>query len=132
MTSLIFSFAGDDDLGGDVDVGPGSFTSNLDSVGDGRSGGVGPARTAILRHVLVSDVSQEVASVDVVPEHRVGQVTHRLQRRDDARLSSFTSDTARLRGVDLSVLSKCGNAQNSANCKSLHVFRFCHVCLVFS
>lgn len=77
-------------------------------------------------HVLVSDVSQEVASVDVVPEHRVGQVTHRLERGNNARFSSFTSNAARLRGVDLFELSQSGDAQNSANCKSLHVVRFCH------
>lgn len=116
-------------MGGDVDVGPGRFTSNLDSVGDCGGGGVGPAGTAILRHVLVSDVSQEVGSVDVVPEHRVGQVAHRLQRGNDAWFSSFTSDTAGLRGVDLLELGKCGDAQNSANCKSLHVFLFCHECV---
>jgi len=55
-------------LGSNVDVGPGGVSGDLDSVTEGRSGSVSPAGTAVLRYVLVTDVGEEVGSVDVVPD----------------------------------------------------------------
>ena len=43
MTALVLLLARDDDLGGDVDIGPGGFAGNLYPIRDSRGGGVGPA-----------------------------------------------------------------------------------------
>ena len=55
-------------MGGDVDVGPGGLSGDLDSVGENRGGGMGPARSTVLGNVLVPHVGQVVGIVDVVPE----------------------------------------------------------------
>jgi hypothetical protein len=43
VATLILSLARDDDLGGDVDIGPGTLTGDLDGIGKGRGGSVSPA-----------------------------------------------------------------------------------------
>jgi len=58
----------DEDLRGEVDIGPGGVSCDLDAVRDYGSGGVGPARSAVLGNVLVPNVGQVVHSIDVVPD----------------------------------------------------------------
>ena len=43
VAALVLLLARDDDLGGDVDIGPGGLTGDLYPIGDGGGGGVGPA-----------------------------------------------------------------------------------------
>ena len=60
--------ARDQNLWGQVDVGPGSVSGDLDTIGEDRGGSVGPAGTAVLGNVLVENVRQVVGVVDVVPD----------------------------------------------------------------
>lgn len=68
VAPIVIHGAGDDYLGGDVDVGPLCLSGNLDSVRHGGGGSLSPARAAILGNVLVLDVSQVVGSINVVPD----------------------------------------------------------------
>ena len=79
MATLILGLARDDDLGGDVDIGPGSLTGELDAIGKSRGGGVGPAGTAVLGNVLVADVGEIAGAVHVVPQDLLGEVSHGLE-----------------------------------------------------
>jgi hypothetical protein len=65
----------DENLRGDVDIGPGSLSSDLDTIGESRSGSLSPARSTVLRNVLVPNVSKVVNSIDVVPKDLVGNVS---------------------------------------------------------
>jgi hypothetical protein len=56
FAALIFLFAGDEHLRGNVDVGPGSLACDFDTVGEGGRGGLRPAGAAVLGDVLVLDV----------------------------------------------------------------------------
>jgi hypothetical protein len=71
MTAIIVSWARYHNLRRDVDVGPGCFAGNFNSIWEGRSCCVGPARTAVLRNVLVSQVSKIVDSIDIIPNPSV-------------------------------------------------------------
>ena len=52
----------------DVDVRPGGFPGNLDPVGEGGGGGLGPAAAAVLRDVLVLGLGEEVLPSNISPE----------------------------------------------------------------
>jgi len=85
----------DKNLGSDVDVGPGGVSGDLDSVTEGGSGSVSPAGTTVLGDVLVTDVGEEVSSVDVVPDPLLGKVVDGLELRLDLVLNGFgEGDTA--------------------------------------
>mmetsp|Transcript_12625 Transcript_12625/g.21241 ORF Transcript_12625/g.21241 Transcript_12625/m.21241 type:complete len:592 (+) Transcript_12625:45-1820(+) len=75
--AAVVATAGDEDLGGDVDVRPGSIPLDLDPVRESRGGGVGPAGTAVLGDVLVPDVGQVAGGVHVVPDPLLGQLNSR-------------------------------------------------------
>jgi len=64
--------AGKDDLRRNNDIGTGSISHNLDSVGE--SGGTTESitTTAVLRNVMVSDDSKIVLTIDIVPEEVLG------------------------------------------------------------
>ena len=67
----------EDDLHGDVDLGPLVVpvrrARDLDAVGDHRARRVRPARRAVLRDVLVQVLRQHAAAVEVVPRERARQ-----------------------------------------------------------
>jgi hypothetical protein len=56
MATIIIHGAWNDDLRGDVDIGPGSFSGDLDSVWESWSSSMSPAWSTILRDVLVPNV----------------------------------------------------------------------------
>jgi len=82
-TSIVIKIARDEDLGRDVDIGPGCLTGDLDTIGEGRGGGLSPARSAVLRDVLVPDVGQVVDTTDVVPKNLLGDILQVGERSVD-------------------------------------------------
>jgi hypothetical protein len=73
-TGVIIKITRDKNLRGDVNIGPGCFTGDLDTIGKSRGGGLSPARSAVLRDVLVPDVGKVVFTIDIVPKNLVGDV----------------------------------------------------------
>jgi len=67
VAALIGLFAGEEDLGSDVDIGPDSLSHDLDTIRHGGGGSEGPAGTAILGDMLVSGNGEVVGTVDIVP-----------------------------------------------------------------
>jgi len=121
MAAHIGGLARDDDLGSDVDIGPSSPTSDLDTIGESAGGGVSPAGTAILGYVLVADVGQEVGAVDVVPEELRRQVIGWDKRGLDLGCSAVDATlVAWVFGVDIAGSAKSDNAQKSRDCESFH------------
>ena len=124
VATHVLGLTRDDDLGGDVDIGPGALTRDLDSIREGRGGGMGPAGATVLRDVLVADVGDHVLSVDVVPEHVGGEVLEGLERSVYAGLTSVeVADAAGLLGVDLAE-SESGSAKHGADSEGFHEFCF--------
>jgi hypothetical protein len=80
MATHIRLLARDENLRGDVDIGPGSISLDLDSIGQGRGGSMSPAGTAVRGNVLLSNVSQIVNTVDIVPDPLLWQVLNRGER----------------------------------------------------
>jgi len=68
MASIILHLAGDKNLRSNVDVWPSCLSSDLDSIGKRRCGGMSPARSTILWDMLVSHVGKVIGSINVVPE----------------------------------------------------------------
>ena len=66
-TKRIDLLAGDEDLWGEIDIGPSSFSLNLDSVWEGRSHSVSPARSTVLWVVLLTNVGKVVDSINITP-----------------------------------------------------------------
>jgi hypothetical protein len=60
-------FTGNQNLGSDVNVGPGSLAVNFDSVWKCWGRGLSPAGATVLGDVLVLDVGQVVDTVHVTP-----------------------------------------------------------------
>jgi hypothetical protein len=60
--------ARDENLWGDVNIWPGSLSSDLDSIGEGRGSGMSPAGTTVRWDMLVSNVGEVVNTFDVVPD----------------------------------------------------------------
>jgi len=56
VATVVFLFARDENLWSNVDIRPGSITCNLDTVREGRGGGLSPARPTVLGDVLVFNV----------------------------------------------------------------------------
>lgn len=120
VATLVLGLARDDDLGRDVDVGPGGVTSDLDSIGESRGGGVGPAGTTVLGDVLVTDVGDHVLAADLVPFPLGGQVVDVLDGSVDARLASVeVADAAGLGWVVLGE-SEGGGAKDGAHGERFH------------
>jgi len=67
VATLIGLFAGEEDLGSDVDIGPDSLSHDLDTIRHGGGGSEGPAGTTVLGNMLVSGNGEVVGTVDVVP-----------------------------------------------------------------
>jgi len=67
VATLIGLFAGEEDLRGDVNIGPDSLSHDLDTIRHGGSGSKSPAGTAILGNMLVSGNGEVVGTVNVVP-----------------------------------------------------------------
>ena len=121
VATQVSRLARDDDLWGDVDVGPGCLTGDLYTIGDGRGGGMGPAGSAVLWDVLVADVGDHVDTVDVVPEPLGGQVVDGLERLVDAWGNSV--EAAAAAGglwVDLAE-TESGDAQESDDSEGFHL-----------
>lgn len=78
VAAVIIHGARYDNLRRDADVGPLSVSVDLNTIGEGRGGSVSPARTTVLGYVLVSQVSEEVRVVDIVP-HPLLRESHGLQ-----------------------------------------------------
>jgi len=122
MASEHVVLARDQDLRRDVDIRPGSLTHNLHAVGEDRSSGMGPARSTVLRDVLVEDVGKEVCSVssflsNVVPENFFREVS-----KVNKRLSNVLENGAlrlsevRVFTVDVKA-SAYGGTEHSCNCE---------------
>jgi hypothetical protein len=77
--ATIVTGAGDEHLRSDVDIGPSSLSRDLDSVGEGGGGGVGPAGSAVLRNVLVPQIGEVIDTVDVVPNVLLWKVSDWLE-----------------------------------------------------
>jgi hypothetical protein len=77
VATIISSIARYDHLGRDVDVRPGSSPCNLYSVRKSRSGSVGPARSAVLGDVLVSNVGEVVGAINSVPDESFWHIRNR-------------------------------------------------------
>ena len=123
MTAIIFHLTRDEDLRRNIDVGPSSLASNLNSVGEGRSSCVGPAGAAILRNVLVAHIRQVIDTVDVAPVPSFWNSVYWDERRMHPRLRDYIRlDTARLIG-GYSTRDSVGSGSNKGyDCKLLHVF----------
>ena len=114
--AAIVTRAGDKDLRGNVDIGPSSFAGNLDAIRKSGSGGMGPARTAVLRNVLVAHIGEEVVAVDVIPDPLLGKIVNRLKRGlDEVNLGLAGALPARLLGVDVSEVFLSGGVANEGN-----------------
>jgi len=121
MASHIGGLARDDDLGSDVDIGPSSPTSDLDTIGESACCGMSPARTTILGNVLVADVGQEVGAVDVVPEELCRKVVGRYKWSLDLWCGAVdATSVAWVLGVDIAGSAKSDNAQKSRDSESFH------------
>ena len=121
MAAHIGGLTRDDDLGGDVDIGPSSATGDLNAIGESAGGGVGPAGTAILGDVLVADVGQEVGAVDVVPEDLLGEVVGWDKWSLDLGCGAVDATfVAWVLGVDIAGSAKSDNTQKSRDCESFH------------
>jgi hypothetical protein len=83
MTAVIFNVARDDNLGGDVDIGPGTLPLDLDPVGHGWGGCMSPARAAVLGNVLISHVGEHGGSIHVGPEELGRKILSNELRLDD-------------------------------------------------
>jgi len=131
MTSVHVSLAGDQNLRRQVDIGPDSLTLNLNSVGEDGSSSVGPARSTVLRDVLVEDVSQEVCSVssslsNVVPKDLIGKVLRMEERlRDVLNNGDLGLSDVRVLAVDVSTGIDHGT-EHSGNSEGLHLGLFCY------
>jgi hypothetical protein len=80
VAAIVEATAGNHYLGRDVNIWPGSISGDLDSVGERRSGSLGPAGAAVLGDVLVLDICEVVDAVDTVPHEGLGE-RHGVQRR---------------------------------------------------
>ena len=65
----------------DVNVGPLSVSGDLNAIRDGRCSGMSPARSAVLRNMLISQVSEIVSVVHIVPNPLIRQLD-RLKGED--------------------------------------------------
>lgn len=85
---------------GQVDVGPGCSSSNLDSVAQGGGGGESPARSTVNWNVLVSLVGEEVGSGNIAPEEVFRQFLKRgdLKRSLNIRLEVVVVDVGSVHG----------------------------------
>ena len=77
VAAFIGELTGNEDLWGQVDVGELSLPGDLDAVAESRSGGEGPAGSAVDGDVLVSLESEIVGSVDISPEIILGKLSNR-------------------------------------------------------
>jgi hypothetical protein len=115
VAALVFRLARDNDLGGDVDIGPGGIASDLDAIGEGRGGGVSPAGTAVLGNVLVADVGEVVGAVDVVPDDLLRDVVLGLKRSVDAGSGTVEVADAARGLVGDSAVSDGGDAEEASD-----------------
>ena len=72
MAAKVLILTGNEHLRGDVDIGPGGLSSDLDSIGERRGRSVGPAGTAVGGDVLVAHVGQVVSALNVAPVPGLG------------------------------------------------------------
>ena len=66
-TALVFLFTRNDNLGGEINIWPSSFASDLNPIWECRCRRMSPAWTTVLRNVLVTHVCQIVPLIDVTP-----------------------------------------------------------------
>ena len=64
----------DENLGGEGDIRPRSVSGDVDPIGDGAGGALGPATSAVVRHVLIFVPGEVVDSADVSPVPVLGEV----------------------------------------------------------
>jgi hypothetical protein len=50
-----------------IDVWPCGISKNLDSIRNSRSSSMSPAWSTVLRNMLISQVSQEISSINIIP-----------------------------------------------------------------
>jgi hypothetical protein len=100
VATEIGELARDENLRGDVNIGPGSLAHDLYSIRHGRGCGMSPAGTTVLRNVLVSHVGQVVHTVDIVPDvllRKLNSLERSRYLRDDR---GGRSSVARSLGVN--------------------------------
>lgn len=64
----------DQDLWCEHHVRPGAVSGDVDPVGEGAGGGVGPAAAAVLRQVLITGQRQVVNAIDIPPVPGCGKL----------------------------------------------------------
>ena len=109
----------------DVNVGPLSVSGDLNAIRDGRGSGMSPARSAVLRNMLVSQVSEIVSVVHVVPNPLIRQLD-RLQSLSNIVLNrSLTLDSAGSRFTVLHGKGGCTKQKcnNQDRCSS-HIYKY--------
>jgi len=123
MAAIVLLLAGDDDLGGNVDIRPGSLAGNLYPIRDGRGGCMGPAGAAVLGDVLIADVGDHVLTIDVVPQPRGGEVVSGHEGRVDAGLSSVEAldEAGFVKRDSAGVRSEGGDAHESSDSEGFHL-----------
>ena len=123
VATIVLLLAGDDDLGGDVDIGPRGLTGNLNPVRDGGGGSMGPAGTAVLGDVLVADVGNVANTVNVVPFPGGGKVVDMLEGSDNDGLSSMDAALVAwgVKGDSAGLISEDSHAQKSDDGERFHV-----------
>ena len=62
-----FSAAVEDELNGKIDLLPFALTSDLDAISQSRNGTMCPARTTVLREVLIQTVGEVIGAINVAP-----------------------------------------------------------------
>mmetsp|Transcript_14441 Transcript_14441/g.22391 ORF Transcript_14441/g.22391 Transcript_14441/m.22391 type:complete len:297 (-) Transcript_14441:30-920(-) len=113
--------AGDEDLGGDVDIGPLGVSGDLNSIGESGGGGVSPAGSAVGGDVLVSQVSEVVGAVHVVPDPLVGEVVDGLEGSlDESFLRSGGGSSAGVDGVNELEGSGVANEEGNGESDLVH------------
>jgi len=131
VASIHVGLARDQNLGRDVDIGPRSFTGDLDAVGEDGGGGMSPARSTVLGDVLVPDVSQEVCSVsvgldNVVPKDLSGEIGGVEERLTDV-LNNSDQGLNEVRVFTVNVEAGVGHdTEHSYGSEGFHLKRFCY------
>jgi hypothetical protein len=127
VTSVHVSLARDQVLGRDVDIGPHGLTGDLHAVGEDGSSSVSPARSTVLRDVLVEDVSEEVSGVSSRLSHIVPKDFFREILNVSERLSDVL-ENRRLRFDEVGVFTVNVNtgvnhsAEQGNNCERFHMY----------
>jgi len=121
VASHVVVFAGDEDLGSDLDIGPRSLSGDLDTIGEGGGGGESPAGTTVLGQVLVSCVGEVVNSLNATPVPGDGELLKRsVLERSRVVASKLTLGGFVAGGGGVVALGRGNGSENGGGGKGLH------------